>query len=132
MNKLIFLIGITTLIGCKSNITPIASEKEITEVKTFTGQQVTGLSISDQGRMFANFPRWRKGVENSVVEIDKNGVSNAFPDKNWNSWEIEQIEKDSVFIAVQSVIAFEDELYVLDTRNPLFKSVMDNPRVFNK
>jgi len=130
MNKLIFLIGITTLIGCKSNITPIASEKEITEVKTFTGKQVTGLSISDQGRMFANFPRWRKGVENSVVEIDKNGVSNAFPDKNWNSWEIEQIEKDSVFIAVQSVIAFEDELYVLDTRNPLFKGVMDNPRVF--
>ena len=130
MKKLVFLLSIISLIGCKSNITPDTPDKEITEVKTFKGQQVTGLSISEEGRMFVNFPRWRKGVDNSVIEVTKNGVSTSYPDKSWNTWEIGKPIKDSVFIGVQSVIVFEDELYVLDTRNPLFKGVLDNPRVF--
>ncbi|CAM4256570.1 L-dopachrome tautomerase-related protein [Gillisia hiemivivida] len=124
------ILSIATIISCKSVTAPTTSDKKIEEVTSFKGQQVTGLSISDQGRMFANFPRWRKDVENSVVEIDKNGISHAFPNENWNSWEIGQAQKDSVFIGVQSVIAFEDELYVLDTRNALFKGVLDSPRVF--
>lgn len=33
-------------------------------------------------------------------------------------------------MAVQSVIASEDELFVLDTRNPLFQGVVNNPRIF--
>jgi sugar lactone lactonase YvrE len=130
MKRILLILTITTLIGCKSVSAPTISDNKIEEVASFKGQQVTGLSISEQGRIFANFPRWRKGVVNSVVEIDKNGISHAFPDENWNSWEIGQPEKDLVFIAVQSVIASEDELYVLDTRNPLFKGVLDNPRVF--
>jgi sugar lactone lactonase YvrE len=130
MNRILLILSIATLISCKSVTAPNTSDKKIEEVTSFKGQQVTGLSISDQGRMFANFPRWRKGVENSVVEIDKNGISHAFPNENWNSWEIGQAQKDSVFIGVQSVIAFEDELYVLDTRNALFKGVLDSPRVF--
>ncbi|WP_026839736.1 L-dopachrome tautomerase-related protein [Gillisia sp. JM1] len=130
MNKIFLILSIATIIGCKSVTAPTTSDKKIEEVTYFKGQQITGLSISDQGRMFANFPRWRKDVENSVVEIDKNGISHAFPNENWNSWEIGQAQKDSVFIGVQSVIAFEDELYVLDTRNALFKGVLDSPRVF--
>ncbi|TXD91923.1 L-dopachrome tautomerase-related protein [Gillisia hiemivivida] len=130
MNKIFLILSIATIISCKSVTAPTTSDKKIEEVTSFKGQQVTGLSISDQGRMFANFPRWRKDVENSVVEIDKNGISHAFPNENWNSWEIGQAQKDSVFIGVQSVIAFEDELYVLDTRNALFKGVLDSPRVF--
>ncbi len=130
MKKLILLIGILSLFGCKSIITPKPTDKEITEVKSFTGQQVTGISLSDEGRMFVNFPRWRKGVDNSVLEINKNGASIPYPDKSWNTWEIDKPLKDSVFVGVQSVIAFENELYVLDTRNPLFKGVLDNPRVF--
>jgi len=130
MNKILLVLSIATLISCKSVTIPATSEKNIEEVITFKGQQVTGLSISDQGRMFANFPRWRKGVENSVVEIDKNGTPLAFPNESWNSWEVDQTPKDSVFIGVQSVIVSEDELYVLDTRNALFKGVLDNPRVY--
>ena len=130
MKKLVFLLAIISLVGCKSIVTSKQSDKEITEITSFTGQQVTGISISDEGRMFANFPRWRKGVENSVVEVTKNGVSMPYPNKSWNTWEIDKPLKDSIFVGVQSVIAFEDELYVLDTRNPLFKGVLDNPRVF--
>lgn len=130
MNKIVLIISIATIISCKSITAPATSERNIEEVISFKGQQVTGLSISDQGRMFVNFPRWRKAVENSVVEIDKNGISHAFPNENWNSWEIGRTPKDSIFIGVQSVIVSNDELYVLDTRNALFKGVIDNPRVF--
>jgi len=130
MKKLILLLGIISFAACKSTYTTSNSDNEIKDVKTFTGQQVTGLSISDDGRMFANFPRWRKGVENSVVEVSEKGDSKAFPNENWNTWEIGKPLQDSTFVGVQSVIAFEDELYVLDTRNPLFKGVLDNPRVF--
>jgi sugar lactone lactonase YvrE len=31
---------------------------------------------------------------------------------------------------VQSVVAFENTLYVLDTRNPLFNGVVENPRIY--
>ena len=31
---------------------------------------------------------------------------------------------------MQSVVAFEDKLYVLDTRSPLFGAVLDAPRIF--
>ena len=130
MKKLILLFGIITVAGCKSNLATSTSEKEISEVKTFTGQQVTGLSISDNGRIFANFPRWRKGVENSVEEIAENGDANAYPNESWTNWEIGDSLKENEFVGVQSVIAFEDDLYVLDTRNVLFKGVLDNPRVF--
>jgi hypothetical protein len=34
------------------------------------------------------------------------------------------------FIGVQSVVAFENKLYVLDTSSPLFGAVLDAPRLF--
>jgi len=130
MKKLILLLGIISLVGCKSTNVEPQDSKQIVTVKTFTGQQVTGISLSDTGRMFANFPRWRKGVENSVVEVSDQGVSNPYPNKSWNTWEIGKDIQDSSFVGVQSVIAFENDLYVLDTRNPQFKEVLDNPRIF--
>ncbi|CDF80788.1 major royal jelly protein [Formosa agariphila KMM 3901] len=100
------------------------------EVAVFKGQQVTGVTVSDKGRIFANFPRWRKGVENSVVEVVEEGKPKAFPNPKWNSWTLGDPTSENVFVAVQSVVAFENNLYVLDTRNPLFNGVIENPRVF--
>jgi hypothetical protein len=37
--------------------------------------------------------------------------------------------EDQKFIGVQSVVAFENKLYVLDTRSPLFGAVLDAPRL---
>lgn len=108
------------------------SEKQATfeKVISFKGQQVTGVTVSNDGAVFANFPRWREGVENSVVKIEASS-STPFPNEAWNSWQIGQEIKDSIFVAVQSVVAFEDHLYVLDTRNPLFRGVVDRPKVFD-
>lgn len=124
MKKIIILFVTIALFSCKSN------KVNIETIVAFKGQQVTGVSVSDKGRMFANFPRWRAGVENSVVEVLHNGESIPFPNQKWNSWKLETPTSDSVFVAIQSVVAFENMLYVLDTRNPLFNGVIENPRVF--
>lgn len=109
---------------------PKSKQTEVTNVAEFKGQQVTGVSVSDKGRIFVNFPRWRNTVENSVVEISKEGNLQPYPNKNWNSWNIEQAVSDSVFIGVQSVVAFAKKLYVLDTRNPIWEGTVDAPRVY--
>lgn len=104
--------------------------KQVQEVAKFTGQQLTGVSVSTTGRIFINFPRWRKGVENSVVAIGQEGQKTPYPNKEWNSWEIGNPGESQKFVGVQSVVAFEDLLYVLDTRSPLFGAVLDAPRLF--
>lgn len=117
------------LISCKppqknsiqSNIVPVAE---------FKGQQVTGVTVSKTGRVFANFPRWRPTVEYSVVEVGSDGSSKPFPNIGWNRWKPGNPVSDSAFVAVQSVVANAGKLYVLDTRNPLWKGVVDAPRIF--
>ncbi|WP_339838327.1 L-dopachrome tautomerase-related protein [uncultured Flavobacterium sp.] len=99
-------------------------------VADFKGQQVTGITVTDSGRIFVNFPRWRKGVTNSVVEVGDNNKITSYPDAKWNSWEVNQKVVPNKFVGVQSVIAVENNLYVLDTRNPMFAKVVDAPRVF--
>lgn len=132
---MVSLLVMLSIISCKN--TPEAKEIEktkespvITEVASFTGQQVTGVTVSNEGRIFANFPRWRKGVKNSVVEVLENNESAAFPNEQWNTWEDGKEINDSLFVAVQSVVAFNNDLYVVDTRNPLFGGVIDNPKIF--
>jgi len=124
MKNLVVLLWVLLLVSCKSG------NRNIIEVANFTGQQVTGVTVSEQGRVFANFPRWRKAVKNSVVEVDKSGQAISYPNKKWNSWTLKAPISDSLFVAVQSVVAFENNLYVLDTRNPLFKGVIGRPRIF--
>jgi hypothetical protein len=51
-----------------------------------------------------------KGVENSVIEITKDNKKLAYPNEEWNSWEIGSAVEDQK-IGVQSV-AFENKLYV--------------------
>ncbi|GLB51066.1 hypothetical protein NBRC110019_01050 [Neptunitalea chrysea] len=131
------IVGIFSLISCgdkpekKATSKPIAdSVTTAIEIAHFKGQQVTGVTVTDAGRIFANFPRWRTGVNNSVIEVFENDIPKPYPSAEWNTWEIGNPVSDSTFVAVQSVVAKDSMLYVLDTRNPLFKSVIDAPRVF--
>lgn len=105
-------------------------QRQIIEVATFKGQQVTGVSVSHSGRIFANFPRWRETVEYSVVENKSNTENTPYPDKRWNGWHLGENVEDSLFLAVQSVVSDQNDLYVLDTRNALWKGVIDAPRIF--
>jgi sugar lactone lactonase YvrE len=113
-----------------SDIKKDSISKTVTPVASFAGQQVTGVTVTDAGRIFANFPRWRNGVKNSVVEISSTQKSISYPNATWNSWEIGQEVTENKFVGVQSVVAFENKLYILDTRSALFEPVLDAPRIF--
>jgi hypothetical protein len=52
---------------------------QVQQVAEFVGQQV--VTESTAGRIF-KLPRWRKGVDNSVVEITKDNQQIAFLIKN--------------------------------------------------
>ncbi|WP_458627558.1 L-dopachrome tautomerase-related protein [Winogradskyella sp. PC D3.3] len=116
----------------KLQATPVTIQSEtpkITQIASFKGQQVTGVSVSNEGRIFVNFPRWREGVKNAVAEII-NSTNTAFPNEEWNSWKIGDKIETNKFIGVQSVVVYDHLIYVLDTRSPLFQEVLDAPRIF--
>ena len=134
---LVLLVAFTS---CKETNTSNTQKEEsqpadsisqsVTQVASFKGQQVTGVTVASDGRTFVNFPRWREGVENSVVEIKADQSLQSFPNDSWNNWEIGQPTASDQFVGVQSVVAFENELYVIDTRSVKFQEVLDAPRIY--
>ncbi len=101
------------------------------QVTSVTGTQITGVSVSHDGDVFISAPNWRDGVEFAVAEVNSETKAIApYPNQKFNSCVADSIVKDDCFLAVQSVIAHKDKLYVLDTRNPKFKTVKDAPRIF--
>lgn len=105
-------------------------ENRMKEVTSFKGIQVTGITMSDNGRMFVNFPRWRDGVLFSVAEVTDDGSPKPYPDCEMNSWENGNEVSPDQFICVQSVVAYMGKLYVLDTKNPSMKQVLDVPTIY--
>lgn len=97
-------------------------------VATFKGVQVTGVTSTDTGRLFANFPRWREGVPLSVVEVSPEGSFKPYPDAEWNRWE--GYPQPNRFTCVQSVVAHGGSLYVLDPSNPQFAGVVGSAKLF--
>lgn len=85
------------------------------------GHQVTGISVSETGRIFVNFPRWTEDSEVSVAELS-NGQLKPYPDQEWNAWR--NAKKDEVtpndhWVCVQSVVADgRGSLWVLDPAAP--------------
>lgn len=102
---------------------------EIRDVAITKGEQLTGVTVSNK-RVFVNFPRWRNPIRFSVAELDSDNNFGAYPNERWNSWTMSEPVHDSIFVAVQSVVASHDLLYVVDTRNPLFQGVMAAPVIF--
>lgn len=103
--------------------------ENMNNVTSFKGIQVTGITISENGRMFVNFPRWRDGVAMSVAEVKKDGSYQPYPNKEINTWENGQEVEQDKFICVQSVVADKNKLYVLDTKNPSMKKTIDVPAI---
>jgi sugar lactone lactonase YvrE len=107
---------------------PTEKQPDLTEVAQFKGAQVTGVTVSPDGRMFANFPRWRENIPFSVVEIMPDGSHIPYPDETWNSWQ-GRPEKNR-FTCVQSVFAFGNHLYVLDPSSPEMKGVQGSAKLY--
>lgn len=107
-----------------------SEQSPMKEVISFKGIQVTGITMSENGRMFVNFPRWRDGVPFSVAEVLKDGSYAPYPNKEMNTWENGNKVSPDKFICVQSVVAYKDKLYVLDTKNPSMKQTIDVPVIY--
>lgn len=106
------------------------AQNNVINIASFKGVQVTGVTVTQEGRVFANFPRWRTGVPFSVVEVFADGTYKAFPSEDWNNWEVNKEITPNKFVAVQSVVAHKDKLYVLETGNPLFKGLATQPKIY--
>ena len=84
--------------------------------------QVTGVTVSKEGRIFVNFPRWTEDAPISVAEVTSDGRIKAYPDDAWNSWRNAkkyQISAADHFVCVQSVVADAyGNLWVVDPAAP--------------
>jgi sugar lactone lactonase YvrE len=88
------------------------------EVVANSESQWTGVTVSQSGRVFVNFPRWVADVPVSVAELDEDGEARPYPNVEMNGW---QLGEDPLgkFVCVQSVyIDANDRLWILDAGNP--------------
>ncbi|HEY0790750.1 MAG TPA: L-dopachrome tautomerase-related protein [Chthoniobacterales bacterium] len=80
-------------------------------VGEFPGQQVTGVAISREGRLFVNLPYWSEPHTVSVAEV-KDGKLVPYPDEVWNQ---NSGDPGTRFVCVQSVyVDDKDRLWVVD------------------
>jgi DNA-binding beta-propeller fold protein YncE len=84
--------------------------------------QVTGVTVSPEGRVFVNFPRWTDDAPISVAELQPDGSLRPYPDEVWNSWRnarAMEMDVSKHFVCVQSVVADQHgALWVLDPAAP--------------
>ncbi|WP_375465050.1 SMP-30/gluconolactonase/LRE family protein [uncultured Methylobacterium sp.] len=111
---------------------PAAPGPQLTKVASFD-HQVTGVTVSKDGRIFVNFPRWTEDSAVSVAELN-DGALTPFPDAEWNAWR--NARKDEVsakdhWVCVQSVVADpQGNVWVLDPAAPAMAAVVkDGPKL---
>jgi sugar lactone lactonase YvrE len=81
--------------------------------------QVTGVAVSETGRIFVNFPRWSEDAPVSVGEL-KDGKVTPYPDAEWNSYRnwVPKTPGDH-FVCVQAMTADgKGNLWVIDPAAP--------------
>ena len=81
-------------------------------VAEFPNQQVTGVTVAEDGRVFLNFPYWSDSHDVSVGLLAPGKPIVPYPDKAWNRNDGPPGER---FVCVQSVVAdHRGSLWVLD------------------
>ncbi len=72
----------------------------IEQVAAFTGPMLTGVSVSQSGRIFVNFPRWGDKVDFTVAEV-KNGRAVAYPNPQINRPNSSDQSKSLVYFGLE-------------------------------
>ncbi|WP_027483392.1 L-dopachrome tautomerase-related protein [Deinococcus pimensis] len=89
------------------------------EVAHFHGPMPTGVTVSREGRIFVNFPKWGDDVKFTVAEL-RDGQPVPYPDEDTNRTRDD--DPAAAFVSVQSVVVDPmDRLWVLDTGSPMFR-----------
>jgi sugar lactone lactonase YvrE len=88
-------------------------------VAYFNDAMPTGVTVSQRGRIFVNFPKWGDDVTFTVSEI-RDGKAVAYPDESTNQTNLN--DPASALVSVQSVVVDPaDRLWILDTGSPMFQ-----------
>jgi sugar lactone lactonase YvrE len=119
----------------KELVAPITGQTDdrLQKVATFD-HQVTGVTVSEDGRIFVNFPRWSEDVPVSVAEVMNDGSIKPYPNNDWNAWlnaKMSELSPKDHFVTVQSVVADQrGSLWVVDPAAPNSeKTVKDGPKL---
>ena len=87
-------------------------------VATFNGAMPTGVTVTREGRIFVNFPRWGDDVPFTVAEVKDNRLV-PYPNAAVNR--ADSAEPGSHLLSVQSVVADgQGRVWILDTAAPGF------------
>jgi sugar lactone lactonase YvrE len=103
---------------------PVQAQQDpkVQQIAAFPDQQVTGITVASDGRIFVNFPYWSDPHPLSVAQLGEKNSLTPYPDSNWNS---EEGPVDRRFICVQSVVADDQgALWVLDPASTKFEGVI--------
>jgi sugar lactone lactonase YvrE len=88
-------------------------------VAYFNDAMPTGVTVSQRGRIFVNFPKWGDEVSFTVGEIH-DGETVAYPDETMN--QTDPNDPSTALVSVQSVVVDPaDRLWILDTGRPMFQ-----------
>jgi len=93
---------------------------QLEQVFAFHNAMPTGVTVTETGRIFVNYPKWGDDVKFTVAEI-RNGKEVAYPDAAFNR----ENHKDPAkgLISVQSVVADgKGRVWLLDTAAPSFST----------
>ena len=97
-------------------------DPKLQQIAAFPDQQVTGITVVSDGRIFVNFPHWSDAHSVSVAQLGENSALTPYPDSNWN---LNEGPVDRRFICVQSVVADDqDGLWVLDPASVKMEGVV--------
>ncbi|MGA0598626.1 SMP-30/gluconolactonase/LRE family protein [Enterovirga sp. CN4-39] len=103
-----------------------ASQKAKLETVARFDHQATGVAVTQDGRIFVNFPRWTEDTAVSVAEV-KGGKLVPYPDEAWNGWrnaKKDQVTPEDHWVCVQSVVARDGSLWVLDPAAPALEKIV--------
>lgn len=85
-----------------------------------TEHQLTGVAVSQEGRIFVNFPRWVDNITMTVAEVQPNGSATPYPDAGINMW-APSINASDHLVSIQSVyIDRNNTLWIVDPAAPQF------------
>lgn len=121
MKKLIFVLVASMLVaGCAT--APVAGPAKLEVVAEFNGAMPTGVTVSQDHRVFVNFPRWGDPAPFTVAEV-RGGQAVPYPDAATNRLDIANAA--DTFVSVQSVVVDpRNRLWVLDTGSVAFAPVV--------
>jgi len=84
--------------------------------------QVTGVTVSENGRIFVNFPPWTEDSPVSVAEVMPDGSVRPYPNEGWNAWRNvrrDELDPAEHWVCVQSVVADgRGSVWVVDPAAP--------------